>query len=242
MKILLAALAHETQCFIPEITGADRFRTLRGAEILGCAGDGSTIDGFLEVAQRQGWTVIPPAGASAMSSGRVADAVFEAFWREVEAVARPAIAEGVDAIYLVLHGAMVTETIEDPEGELIERLRALPGAAALPIFGVFDLHGTFTARMAEFANCLVAYREDPHIDGGDAAVTEAEWRARARGPGQVPRISRGNPPITLPPAGTATADSPMADLEAAARQIEAASPDIWAVNIAAGYGLAAAPA
>src|SRR5260221_405984 len=143
MKILLAGLAHETHCFIPEVTGADWFRTLRGDEILRCAGDGSTIDGFLEVAQRQGWTVIPTASASAMSSGRVADVVFEAFWREVEAVARPAIAERIDAIYLALHGAMVTETIEDPEGELIERLPALPGAAALPIFRVFGLHGTF---------------------------------------------------------------------------------------------------
>ena len=241
MKILLAALAHETQCFIPEITGADRFRTLRGDEILGCAGDGSTIDGFLEVARRQGWTVIPTVAASAMSSGRVADAVFEAFWREVEAVARPAIAEGIDAIYLVLHGAMVTETIEDPEGELIERLRALPGAAGLPIFGVFDLHGTFTARMAEFANCLVAYRENPHIDARNAAMLAAELLARSLATGQVPRMYRVKPPIILPPAGTATADSPMADLEAAAREIEAASPDIWAVNIAAGYGFADVP-
>jgi microcystin degradation protein MlrC len=241
MKILLAALAHETHCFIPEITGADRFLTLRGEAILGRAGDGSTIDGFLEVAQRQGWTVIPTAAASAMSSGRVADAVFEAFWREVEAVARPAIAEGIDAIYLVLHGAMVTETIEDPEGELIERLRALPGAAALPIFGVFDLHGTFTARMAGLANCLVAYRENPHIDARDAAVLAAELLARSLATGRLPRMYRVKPPIILPPAGTATADSPMADLEDAAREIEAASPDIWAVNIAAGYGFADVP-
>jgi microcystin degradation protein MlrC len=56
MKILLAALAHETQCFIPEITGADRFRTLRGDEILGCVGDGSTIDGFLDAGKR---TIVP---------------------------------------------------------------------------------------------------------------------------------------------------------------------------------------
>src|SRR6202140_4299965 len=241
MKILLAALAHETQCFIPEITGADRFRILRGDEILGCASHGSTIDGFLEVAPRQRWAGLPAVGASAMSSGRVADAVFEAYWRELEAGARPAIGEGIDAISLVLHGAMVTETIEDPEGELIARLRALPGAAALPIFGVFDLHGTFTARMAGFANCLVAYRENPHIDARDAAVLAAELLARSLATGQVPRMYRVKPPIILPPAGTATADSPMADLETAARQIEAASPDIWAVNIAAGYGFADGP-
>src|SRR5260370_6918287 len=99
MKILLAALAHETQCFIPEITGADRFRTLRGDEILGCIGDGSTIDGVLEVAQRQGWSVIPTVAASAMSSGRVADAVFEAFWREVEAGVLPAPIRGTGPIH-----------------------------------------------------------------------------------------------------------------------------------------------
>jgi microcystin degradation protein MlrC len=241
MKVLLAGLAHETHCFIPEVTGADRFRTLRGDEIQRCAGDGSTIDGFLEVARRQGWTVIPTASTSAMSSGRVADEVFEAFWREVEAVARPALAEGIDAIYLALHGAMITETIEDPEGEFLARLRALPGAATLPIFGVFDLHGTFTARMAELANCLVAYRENPHTDARDAAVLAGDLLARTLATGQVPRMYRVKPPIILPPSGTGTADSPMADLEAAAREIEAAAPDVWVVNIAAGYGFADVP-
>ena len=39
-----------------------------------------------------------------------------------------------DAIYLVLHGAMATQTIPDPEGDLLARIRALPGAATLPLF------------------------------------------------------------------------------------------------------------
>ena len=33
----------------------------------------------------------------------------------------------VDAILLSLHGAMVTEHLEDPEGELLARIRALVG-------------------------------------------------------------------------------------------------------------------
>src|SRR5258708_37634414 len=130
MKILLAGLAHETHCFIPEITGADRFRILRGDEILRCAGDGSTIDGFLEVAQQQGWSVIPTAAASAMSSGRVADEVFETFWRAVEAVAPPAIAAGIDAVYLLLHCAVVTQAIQDPRSGLIQRRPQPPRAGA----------------------------------------------------------------------------------------------------------------
>jgi microcystin degradation protein MlrC len=69
----------------------------------------------------------------------------------------------------------------------------------------------------------------------------AEMLARSLASGQLPRMYSVKPPIILPPAGTATSDSPMADLEAAARQIEAASRNIWAVNIAAGYGFADVP-
>ena len=58
-RILLAGLYHETNTFVAETTGLDRFSTRRGAALLACAGDGSPIDGFLEVAAEEGWTVVP---------------------------------------------------------------------------------------------------------------------------------------------------------------------------------------
>ena len=235
-RVLLAGLYHETNTFAPEVTGAERFTIRRGGELLACAGDGSPIDGFLEVAAEEGWTVIPALSAGAMPSGPVADAVFESFWTELADAL--AAASALDAIFLALHGAMVTESLEDPEGELLARLRALPGAAALPIFGVFDLHANVSARMAAHANGLVAYRENPHVDARESACRAARLLARALRERRMPRMVHAAVPIIWPPGGTGTADVPMSELEALARRIEREEPDIWAVNVAAGFAFA----
>src|SRR5262249_6803967 len=140
-RILLAGLYHETNTFVAETTGLDRFSKRHGSELLACAGDGSPLDGFLEVAAEERWTVVPSASFGATPSGPVAAAVFDAFWAALAEDYRAAAPGGIDAVFLALHGAMVTEGLADPEGELLRRLRALPGGA-LPIFGVFDLHAS----------------------------------------------------------------------------------------------------
>jgi microcystin degradation protein MlrC len=238
MRVLLVGLYHETHCFVPERTSFESFRIERGEEILRRRGDGSPIDGFLEVASRRGWEIVPAVNYTAMPSGPVEDRVFETFWAETESAALHALDDGLSAVFLSLHGAMVTETIEDVEGELLERLRALPGMVSLPVFGVFDLHATFSERMARHANGLVCYRENPHIDARESAVRAAELLDRTLSTGHSPRMLRLNPPIIWPPTGTGTADRPMRDLERLARVIESETPGIWAVNVVAGYSFA----
>jgi microcystin degradation protein MlrC len=240
-RIYLAGLFHETHCFVPDITGLDQFRCRRDGAILARRGDGSQVDGALEVAARHGWEVVAGPDYGALPSGIVAHVVFEAFWADVEQSLRPALARGLDAIYLALHGAMVTDACLDPEGELLARIRALPGAAALPIFGVFDLHATFTAQMAALSNGLVGYRENPHVDARESAARAAELLARALASGQVPRTTWHHPPIVWPPTGAGSADRPVADLARLARAIEAEQPDIWAVNVVPGFAFADVP-
>ena len=173
-----------------------------------------------------------------MPSGIVSADVFEAFWDDVRPIAAAAVQSGVDAVYLSLHGAMVTEAIEDVEGELLKRLRGIDGLAEIPIFGVFDLHANFTEAMARYANGLVCYRENPHVDARATAVRAAELLERCLAGGGLPRMLRLNPPIVWPPTGTGTADSPMRDLETLARRLEAEDPDLWAVNVVAGFSFA----
>jgi microcystin degradation protein MlrC len=221
---------------VPDRTTLADFKIERGAEIFARRGDASQIDGFLDSAERFGWEVVPAAAYTATPSGIVEDAVFEQFWTDVERVARQAAP--VSAVFLSLHGAMITELIEDVEGELLTRLRRLDGYADVPVFGVFDLHANFSAAMAEKANGLVCYRENPHIDARMASVRAAELLDRCLKSGRTPRMMRLNPPILWPPTGTGTADSPMRDLETAARQIEAGDPNIWAVNVVAGFAFA----
>jgi microcystin degradation protein MlrC len=241
-RILFAGLFHETHCFTPDVTGLEQFRIERGDEILRRRGDGSQIDGFLEVAEREGWSVIPACAYTATPSGVVADAVVDAFWGELEPVARAAGRDGVDGIFLSLHGAMVSQSLDDVEGEMLARLRALPGLGEVPLFGVFDLHANFSDAMARHANGLVCYRENPHIDARDSAVRAADLLARCLAGGARPKMVNRNLPIVWPPTGTGTADTPMRDLEALARRLEAETPDLWALNVVAGFAFGDAEA
>jgi microcystin degradation protein MlrC len=240
-RVLIAGLFHETHTFLEGTTGLRDFQVLRGEELLRCAGDSSPLGGALESARAFGWEVLPTVDFRAQPSAIVEDEVFEDFWREFRQRAGPELTRGVDGLYLVLHGAMVTQSLDDVEGELLARIRQLPGAAKLPIFGVFDLHANFTERMAAHANCLVAYRENPHTDARQAAQNAAALLQRTLTTGQVPRMFWQHPPVMWPPTGTGTAGEPMRWLEAFARRLEAHHPELWTVNVAAGFSFADTP-
>jgi len=237
-RILLAGLYHETHTFLPETTPWGDFAVTRGEAIFSKEGDQSPTDGFLEVARDAGWEVVPTLDARAQPSGMVEDAAFEGFWSEFESRARPALAAGVDACFFLLHGAMVTASLEDPEGEFLARARALPGAERLPVFGVLDLHASVTARMCAAANALVAYRKNPHTDARETAVRSARLLERCLREGRIPRMSLCQLPILWAPPGTGTQDDPMLSLGQFAEKLERDDPAIWACNVIAGFAFA----
>ncbi len=238
MRVLLAGLFHETHTFLDGSTDLADFEVRLGNELLACAGDASPMGGVLEAAKGFGWTVLPTADFRASPSATVTDEVVETFWREFRQRIEPELARGVDGIYLVLHGAMVSASLPDVEGELLARLRALPGAERVPVFGVFDLHANFSPAMAAHTNCLVAYRENPHTDGRESAVRAATLLQRCLTTGEVPRMVFEPTPVVWPPTGVCTANEPMRGLEALARSLESAHPEIWAANVVAGFAFA----
>jgi microcystin degradation protein MlrC len=237
-RVLFAGLFHETHTFLEGMTSLGQFDAREGAELLRCTGDSSPLGGALEAAQRFGWQIVPVADFRAAPSATVADEVVETFWSAFARRARPELERGLDGIYLVLHGAMVSESFPDVEGEVLRRIRSLPGAADLPVFGVFDLHANVSLAMTRLADGLVAYRENPHTDAREAAQRAAELLEQAFQTGRLPRMALEPAPILWPPTGTGTASDPMRALEAAARRLEAESPDLWAVNVAAGFSFA----
>lgn len=266
MRVLIAGLFHETHTFLEGTTGLADFEVRLGAEMLGCAGDASPLGGALDAARGFGWTVLPTADFRASPSAMVTDEVVETFWHEFHQRAEPELKRGVDGIFLVLHGAMASQSLPDVEGELLARLRALPGAERVPVFGVFDLHANFSPAMAQHTNCLVAYRENPHTDGRESAVRAAGLLQRCFETGEVPRMVFESTPIVWPPTGTGTANEPMRGLEALARDTEqrasikltsARTPTsaaaasgrgrpgseagIWSANVVAGFSFADTP-
>jgi microcystin degradation protein MlrC len=187
-----------------------------------------------------GWTWIPAIDVRTSPSGTADDAVVEAFWDGVKTTVA-GLATPPDAVFLVLHGAMVSTSFADVEGEMLRRLRSLPGFAALPTFGVFDLHASFSPAMAALSDCLTPYRQNPHADAAESARRAATLLERCLREKRRPRQFTEHARIIWPPGGTGTADSPMRDLEAAARAIEAADPEVWDVGVVGGFAFADTP-
>ncbi len=237
-RVLLAGLFHETHTFLEGRSGHEAFTVTEGDALLERRGDGSPIDGFLEVAEVEGWEVVPAIDARAMPGPTVSDEMVRRVLHRLGQHATRALEHGVDAVYLVLHGAMVSEGIEDVEGRLLRDLRSIPGYADVPIFGVFDLHANVSRAMTTLSNGLVAYRENPHTDARAAAVHGARLLARALLERRPVHSYRRSVPIVWPPTGTGTEQDPMRALEAMARDIEARDTGVWAVNVAAGFAFA----
>ncbi len=233
-RIFIAGLFHETHTFVDGKTSLADFQIRRGEEMLACEGDASPLGGVLEYAKKQEWEIFHGIDYRATPSGTVDDGVVEAWWSEFKSAWQP----DCDAVYLVLHGAMVTETIRDVEGELLARIRKLIGED-IPIFGVYDLHANFSFSMAANSDCLVAYRENPHSDAREAAVRAAGLLVRCLAESACPKMYLRQTRIILPPTGVGTADAPMRSLESAARGLEGG--EVWAVNIAAGFAFADTP-
>ncbi len=177
-RIAIAGFQHETNTFAPLVTTyadfvkADAWPGLtRGAEIFETfAGLNIPIGGFVDAAAGD-WELVPLVWASAEPAGRVADEAFEriaAMICDGLAAAAP-----LDGVYLDLHGAMVSESHEDGEGEILRRVRATVGAE-LPLAVSLDFHANMTAAMVEGASALAIFRSYPHLD-----MAETGARARA---------------------------------------------------------------
>jgi len=94
-----------------------------------------------------------------------------------EMLARLHNAGPVDGVYLDLHGAMVTEHLDDGEGELLARMRRVVGPH-VPIVASLDLHANMTQAMLTHCDGFVAYRTYPHVDMAATGARAARMLAR----------------------------------------------------------------
>lgn len=166
MRVLLAGIVHETNTFAEKRTDLDEFEAdgfFRGDELLDLAGTNTVIGGVVEAARELGVDLIPVVGTSAIPGGLVTDRVFELV---VGAIEDALAAQRPDAIVLDLHGAMVTESHDDGDGAVLERVRAAAGPE-MPIISTLDLHANVGPQMLANATALVPFDTYPHIDNAE---------------------------------------------------------------------------
>ena len=220
MKLVIAQMKHETNTFSPVPTPLARFAT--GGEvppegeaaIAAYRGTGSAIAAFIELAEAAGAELSVPIAAAAWPSGPVEDAAFEFIAGRVCA----AVAQGCDAVLLDLHGAMVTQTYDDGEGELLRRLRAI--APQVPIGVALDMHTNLYDACVGHATVIAGYQTYPHIDvyetglrAGKAILALLAGQAR-------PTMAAGRQPMLPHVMRQGSDDSPNRELQARCREME----------------------
>lgn len=197
-------------------------------------GTRSALGATFEAADKFGWTLVHPVSANANPSGVVTDDAFETIAGLILAAAER---QGpIDGVLFHLHGAMVTESHEDGEGELLARLRAVLGET-VPIVVTLDLHANVTQKMADNANALIAFRTYPHIDMYERAWQGAELLEQAMHGKIRPRTVIARRKMIHGLDWGRTQKGPMAELIHRGEAHERAG-EALAVSVCAGFALA----
>ncbi|WP_224705509.1 M81 family metallopeptidase [Devosia aquimaris] len=170
MRVFTAALATETNTFSP--IAIDK----RAFEASLHAGPGehpatptlctAPITVGREVCAGLGWTLIEGSASWADPAGLIARSTYEELRDDILTQLQAAMP--VDGVVLGLHGAMVAQGYDDPEGDLLSRVRAIVGPDVL-VCAELDPHSHLTAKRAAAANFFVVFKEFPHTDFVDRA-------------------------------------------------------------------------
>jgi len=196
MRLLLAMFKHETNTFSPVPTRLDRFFKGRSEPVGGIdalaayRGTGSALGGFIEVAERLGAEIVLPVAAEAWPSGPVDD---QAYQRITGLIFDEVRKGGYDGILLDLHGAMVTETLEDGEGTLLKRLRELDPKT--PVGVTLDMHANVYDEIVKHATVVTGYHTYPHVDMFEAGYRAADILMRTITGHIKPVMAWGNRPM-----------------------------------------------
>src|SRR5438105_15647491 len=224
MRLLIAMMKHETNTFSPVPTPLARFGHGPGplygeAAIQAYRGTGSGLGAYLDIAKRERAEIVLPIAAGAPPSRPVEDAAYEHMAGMIcEAVAKG----GYDGIMLDLHGAMVTESLEDGEGELLRRIRAIDPTT--PIAVALDMHANLYDAIVDNATVVTGYRTYPHIDTYDTAKRAGEILLAAMRGTITPVMAWGNVPMLPHVMRQGSDDHPNRELQArcAAMSVEGA--------------------
>lgn len=108
---------------------------------------------------RANW--IPAAVGYAIPGGMVTRTAYESLVsRMIDSLKRNM---PYDGLYFDIHGAMSVEGLDDPEGDMIKRIRAVIGYNTI-VSTSMDLHGNVSKILAENTDLITCFRMAPHED------------------------------------------------------------------------------
>ncbi len=217
MHALLAMLKHETNAFSPIKTDLSRFKQwtyLRNSEVTEKLNDtNSAIAGYLDLAKKHGFSVDTPIATEAMPSG---PCDHETYWQLKEKIINQINRH--DCLMLELHGAMVTESTLDAEGDLLQEIRqAHPD---LPVAVSLDFHANISEELVNNATVICGYHSYPHTDIRETGLRAGHLLLDFMAGKIEPVISFGQIPLISHTLRQGTDDEPFKSIMTLCRQLE----------------------
>ena len=155
-RIAVAGIHIESSTFSPALSTETSFRVARGEEIMK---NTPYLCDTSALSKRAEW--IPTLHARAVPGGAVTRETYESFVNEILDSLRANLP--VDGLLYNIHGAMSVVGLDDPEGDMLVRIREVIGDDAI-VTTPMDLHGNVSMRLAENSDFISCYRMAPHDD------------------------------------------------------------------------------
>ena len=242
MKIIVAIMQHETNTFSSIETPLHAFAEPLGSkEVLSGTkaieffkGTQMAIGAYLDLLESQNIDFIVPLAAYAEPSACVEDDAFEQMCGQI----CDAVAQGCDGIMLDLHGAMVTKSYFDGEGELLKRIRQID--PDVPIAVALDFHANITDDICDSAHIVTGYLTYPHVDMYECGMRAGKLLLRTLAGEINPKTIWAKAPMMSHMIKQTPAQTPMKPIMHKAIASEA-SGEVLAASVFGGFPLSDIP-
>jgi len=225
-RVLIAEVKQETSTFNPMPTLYNEFRIYTGEAIFSAyRGTKTELSGAFDIFDQDGRIeLVPTVAADCVSGGPIATPDLDQVLGEIETAIRKQ--SNIDAAYLCLHGAMAGADEGDPEGRLLQNVRAILGD--IPLVASLDLHCVLTDRMVEHADILVPYHTYPHTDHYETGQRAARNLLRLLSGEATPTVARVKLPMLVRGDELLTATGRFGDAIRMCQEVEASESGLAA--------------
>lgn len=155
-RIAIAGLAIESSTFSPATTSEEAFLPRTGDTIFA---EYPFLSKDSLNRSRAHW--IPTLRGVALPGGIVTREAYESLMTKMLDLLKKGAP--YDGLFLDIHGAMSVVGLDDPEGDMILRIREVVGKKTL-ISTSMDLHGNVSWRLAQQSDLITCFRMAPHED------------------------------------------------------------------------------
>lgn len=241
-RFILASVRHESNTFSPTQTRLEHFvrDSPDGSLMAGpyaievLSGLNTSFAGMYDVIKGMDCEVRVPCAFSAKPQGPVSSSAFE----EISERIVSDVKTGCDGLFLDAHGAMVSETYSDAEGELLRRIRAV--APDLPIAVSLDFHANISSALVNNVTTIAGYRTYPHIDTYETGQRASRALVKTLEGDVAPVVSWGQLPMLTHMEKQSPSRQPMKDIMDRAIQAEA-EEEVLIASVLGGFPLADVP-